>query len=99
MVDPNFLKKKVESFHSCTAQIVQCVPVRIESIDLSVYDATVYIFDLEGHPATTRAYAWASPIGCDGERRFFAVLHYPPIESPTDAVRAVVVIESDRTTK
>jgi hypothetical protein len=39
-------------------------------------EGTVHVFDLEGHPRATRAYAWSHLVGETGERRrFFAVLH------------------------
>jgi hypothetical protein len=43
--------------------------------------------------AAKRAYAWSSPIEGSDKRRFFAVLHVPPITSPLDAVRAAIVAE------
>ena len=39
-----------------------------------------------------RAYAWSYERP-DGKRRFFAVLHMPPVASPRDAVRAAIVAE------
>ena len=49
--------------------------------------------DLTGHPKATRAYAWSSPIEGSDKRRFFAVLHIPPVTSPMEAVRAAIVTE------
>src|SRR5260370_32791773 len=57
-------------------------------------EGVVHVFDLEGHPKATRAYAWSSPIeGSDNKRRFYAVLHLGGIRSPLDAVRAAIVAE------
>jgi hypothetical protein len=53
----------------------------------------VHVFELEGHPMATRAYAWSSPIGASTKRRFFAVLHTDKINSPFEAVRAAIVQE------
>ena len=47
----------------------------------------------EGHPRATRAYAWSSPIEGSTKRRFFAVLHIPPVTSAVEAVRAAIVAE------
>jgi hypothetical protein len=58
-----------------------------------VWEGVVHVFDLEGHPKAPRAYAWSSPIEGSTKRRFFAVLHIPPIVSPLDAVRAEIVAE------
>jgi hypothetical protein len=54
---------------------------------------TVHVFDLEGHPKATRAYAWLSPIEGSDKRPFYAVLHLGGIRSPLDAVRAAIVAE------
>jgi hypothetical protein len=54
----------------------------------------VHIFRLIGHPTAKEAYAWSSPIEGSNKRRFFAVLHLPPITSPVEAVRAAIVAES-----
>ena len=63
-----------------------------------VWDGLVYAYRLIDHPSAACAYAWSSPIEGRTERRFFAVLHIPPIASPIAAVRAAVVAEhkSDR---
>ncbi|MDQ6701903.1 MAG: hypothetical protein M3Z96_01750 [Pseudomonadota bacterium] len=58
-----------------------------------VWEGVVHVFELEGHPKATRAYAWSSPIEGSAKRRFFAVLHMGPIKSPLDAVRAAIVAE------
>jgi hypothetical protein len=58
-----------------------------------VWEGTVHVFDLEGHPETTRAHAWSSPIEGSDNRRFYAVLHLGGIRSPLDAVRAGIVAE------
>jgi len=58
-----------------------------------IWEGVVHVFDLAGNPKATRAYAWSSPIEGSTKRRFFAVLHIPPITSPVDAVRAAIVAE------
>jgi hypothetical protein len=88
-VDPDDLKRAVESEHGCIAVLAQSVPVRERFGNQSVWDGIVHIFDLEGHSTAKRAYAWSSLQG-EGERRFVTVLHLPPITSPKEAVRAVV---------
>jgi hypothetical protein len=57
----------------------------------AVWEGIVHDFDLEGHPTATRAYAWSSPIEGSDKRRFYAVVHVPPVSSPADAVRAATV--------
>ena len=46
------------------------------------------------HPTATRTYAWSSAIEGSTKRRFFAVLHQPPVDSPQAAVRAAIVAEN-----
>jgi hypothetical protein len=53
----------------------------------------VHVFDLDGHPKATRAYAWSSPIEGSDKRRFFAVLHLGPVTGPVEAVRVAIVAE------
>jgi hypothetical protein len=71
----------------------QSVPVRETFEGKTVWEGVVHVFDLAGHPTTTRAYAWSSPIEGSTKRRFFAVLHTARISSPLEAVRAAIVAE------
>ena len=91
-VDSTELKRAVESQHGGTATLVQSVPIREEHGGQTVWDGTVHVFDLAGHSKATRAYAWSYELP-DGKRRFFAVLHVPPITGPREAVRAAIVVE------
>lgn len=50
-------------------------------------------FELTDHPNATRAYAWSSPIEGSDKRRFFALLHVPPLTLPVEAVRVAIVAE------
>jgi len=86
------LKRAVESQHGGTATFVQSVPIREEHEGKAVWDGMVAVFDLAGHPTAKRAYAWSYELP-DGKRRFFAVLHVPPITGPREAVQAAIVAE------
>lgn len=88
------LKQAVESQHGGTATFVQSVPIREMHGEQLVWEGTVHIFDLEGHPKTTRAYAWSHAIDGNSKRKFFAVLGIPPITGPREAVRAAIVAEA-----
>lgn len=83
----------VEAMHSSRATLAQSVSVREAFQGQPVWEGTVHVFDLEGHPSATRAYAWSSPIEGSDKRRFYAVLHLGGIRSPLDAVRAAIVAE------
>ena len=87
------LKLAIERIHGGTAHLARVVPVKESFHDQPVWDGTVHVFNLEGHPSATLAYAWSSPIKGSDNRRFFAVLHLGGIRSPLDAVRAAIVAE------
>jgi hypothetical protein len=92
-VDGSELGQAVERMHHCSAQLARSVPVKETHRGATVWEGVVHVFDLEGHPTATRAYAWSSPIEGSDKRRFFAVLHLPPVTSPVEAVRAAIVAE------
>src|ERR1700690_1335975 len=90
-IDANELKRTVEEQHACTATVFQSVPIMETFGGNTVWRGVVHVFSLKGHPTAKRAYAWSSPIEGSDKRRFFAVLHAPPISSPVEAVRAAIV--------
>jgi hypothetical protein len=92
-VAPDQLQEAVESMHHCSARLIQSLPVIERFEGAVVWKGVVHVFDLTGHPKANRAYAWSSPIEGSEKRRFFAVLHQPPITSPVEAVRAAIVAE------
>jgi hypothetical protein len=87
------LKQAVEGQHGGTATLVDVLPVKEVFDGKTVWEGVVHVFDLEGHPKATRAYAWSSPVERSDRRRFYAVLHLGGIRSPLDAVRAAIVAE------
>ena len=93
MADLGELKTAIERMHGGTATLAQSVPVRETFEGKTVWEGVVHVFDLAGHPTATRAYAWSSPVEGSAKRRFFAVLHQPPVDSPAAAVRAAIVAE------
>jgi hypothetical protein len=92
-VSPDRLKQAVESQHGGTATFVQSVPIHEEHKGQTVWNGAVHVYDLADSPSgATRAYAWSYSLP-DGKRKFFAVLHVPPIVGPREAVRAAIVVE------
>ena len=85
------IKAAVEGMHSCRASYRELVHVREEYKGQPVWEGDVYVFTLEGHPTASTCYAWSSPVEGSDRRRFFAVLHHPPVDSPQKAVRASIV--------
>lgn len=93
-VAPSELKKAVESQHGGFAHYVQSVPLTERHGDQTVWNGTVAVFDLKSSPSgCNRAYARSYETE-GGKRRFFAVLHIPPVDSPVAAVRAAIVAEA-----
>lgn len=79
--------------HGGAATHVDSVPVKETFQDKTVWEGVVEVFDLEGNPKATRAYAWSSPIEGSAKHRFYAVLHLGGVRSPVDAVRVAIVAE------
>ena len=92
-VSESELRDAIECQHGGKARFVEAVPVSETFQGQPVWQGTVHVFDLEGHPKATRAYAWSSPVEGSDRRRFYTVLHVPPITSPEAAVRAAIVQE------
>jgi hypothetical protein len=84
----------IRRLHGVKAKHVESVPIKEIFQGQTVWDGTVEVFDISGHPKTNRIYAWihdtddpASP------RRHVTVLHVPPVISPRSAVKAAIVQE------
>jgi hypothetical protein len=92
-VSADQLQRAIEDQHGGRAALVDVLPVKELFQGKVVWEGIVHVFDLEGHPKATRAYAWSSPIEGSDKRRFYAVLHLGGIRSPLDAVRAAIVAE------
>ena len=92
-MDPD-LKTAIERLHECKASFIEDVIVIEKFRTETVWAGTVSVYNLEGHPKATRAYAWSSPIEGSTKRRYYAVLHIPPVDSPEKAVRASIVRDS-----
>lgn len=91
MVDAQILKDAIEHQHGGTALHVESAPIKETFQGQTVWEGVVEVFDLEGNPKATRAYAWSSPIEGSDKQRIYAVLHLGGIRSPQDAVRAAIV--------
>lgn len=86
------LKKAVEALHGCEANYLSSEHVR-ESLGAAlVWDGAVSIFGLTAHPVATMCYAWSAEEPGSKQQSFYAVLHYAPIESARDAVRASLAL-------
>jgi len=86
------LQGAILKLHGAQAEHVESVPVREMFQGQVVWDGTVEVFDLTGHATASRAYAWSHEADSGG-RRFVAVLHVPPVDTPLKALRAALVAE------
>jgi hypothetical protein len=92
-VEADQLRDAVQNMHGGIATLAQSVPVRETFEGKTVWEGVVHVFDLAGHPTTTRAYAWPFPAEGSDQLRIVAVLHTARINSPLEAVRAAIVAE------
>jgi len=82
------LSEAVASLHGCNCSHSGTSRV-IEFYDgQKVFDGDVETFTLSGHPKASEAFAWAFHNGT--QPQYLAVLKVPPIENPSDAVRAAI---------
>ena len=87
------LREAVEHLHGVPATFVKAVEVDERFNGEIVWQGTVKVFALTGHPSgATRAYAWS--FRTEGtRRRFKAVLGVPPVDSAVMAVRAAILAD------
>jgi len=83
----------VEGQHGCRATLSRVAPVQEEHDGEVIWYGMVLVFDLIDHPSASIAYAWSDPVPGSDRRRFYAVLHAGPVDSPETAVRAAIVSE------
>jgi len=86
-------KRTVERLHNCKATCLEDIVVVERFGGGTVWKGIVHVFKIEGHHQTNKCYAWSSPIEGSTKRRFYAVLHVPPIDSAAKAV--IASIEKD----
>ena len=67
------------------------MPVKDEVDGRTTWEDIVHVFDLIDRPESNKCYAWSSPIEGSEKRKFYAVLHIPPVHSPERAIRASII--------
>lgn len=85
------LRQGVEGLHNCSASFRESVSVKEDFQGHTVWEGVVQVFDLTDHLDADKCYAWSSPIEGSRKRKFYAVLHIPPVDSPEKAVRASII--------
>ena len=88
------LKKAILDLHGCDSAWIEAVPVTETFEGQTVWDGIVQVFDLINHPTASRCYAWSHAVEDSENRRFVAVLHQGPVDSPKKAVRAAIIQEN-----
>lgn len=81
----------IRNLHGCAATYRETVRVVERWEGKTAWEGDVLVFDLQGHPTATRAYAWSALVDDEGKRDFYAVLHAGKVVSPETAVRAAIV--------
>jgi hypothetical protein len=94
-VAPEELARAIKHLHGADATWVEEVPIKVTHEGKVLWQGVVQVFDLNGHYEATRCYAWSHPVEGTNRRRFSAVLHKTPVDSPAAAVRAAIVIENE----
>lgn len=88
------LRDVIKYLHGGEATHIASVPVKEMHEGQTVWEGIVEVFDLKGHPAANRVYAWAHELNNPGRPdRHVAVLHIGPVTSPETAVRAAIMQE------
>jgi hypothetical protein len=84
------LQDAIRDLHGCESKHLRTVRVREKGpTGKTVWRGEVEVFSLVRHPKAMKAYAW-SEATIAGKRRFFAVLHIPPVDSPAKALQGSI---------
>lgn len=88
------LQAVIRKLHGVHSTHVKSVPVTEQFNGNVVWDGIVEVFELQGHPKATHAYAWTHETD-DPKRpkRSVTVLKIPPAVSPETAVRVAIMQE------
>jgi hypothetical protein len=92
MSDVQRLRKVIRDLHGVESSHLRSERVREELRGETLWEGTVEVFALKGHPKAGLAYGWSRATD-EGGRRYIAVLGVHPIKSALDAVRVHLVAE------
>jgi hypothetical protein len=87
------IEKAILDLHGCKSKWIESVPVKETFKGQTVWEGNVEVFELIDHPTAKKCYAWSYLVDKSGKRRFIAVLHRGPIDSPKKAVRGAIVAD------
>jgi len=89
----NTLIQAIYNLHNCDATWIESVPIKETFKGYTVWEGAVQVFDLIDHPTAKRCYAWSYEKEGSKKRKYIAVLHQGPVDSPQKAVQAAIVSE------
>jgi hypothetical protein len=89
------LQQAIRDLHGLDSEHVESVPVHETFQGKTVWQGTVDVFRVRGHPQAERAYAWSYEAE-NGEIRHVVALGVPPINSADDAVKASVMAHIEK---
>jgi hypothetical protein len=85
------LRDAIRHLHGIDSRWVESVDVHEKTpTGATVWEGSVQVFDLIGHPQAKRAYAWSYATD-GGKRKFIAVLGLGPVVDARTAVQASIV--------
>lgn len=88
------LQHVIRNLHGAESTHHASVPIKEVWDGQTVWEGTVEVFRLHGHPETDTAYAWSHETDDpENPKRHVTVLHLHPALSPLDAVRVAIVQE------
>lgn len=88
------LQMVIHQLHGCDSRHLESVPVQEVFRGQTIWQGTVEVFSITGHPKAKRCFAWSHKAGKDDQdERFVAVLEIPPVESPETAVKVAIAAE------
>jgi hypothetical protein len=91
------LAAAITQLHHCGTIYRETVPVNEIFEGQTVWKGEVEVFDLTGHPTTSRAYAWSRRDEVrDETERYVTVLELAPVTSPLTAVRAAIMADAKK---
>ena len=92
-LSPEELARHVERLQGAPARFLEAVEVKETHEGRTVWEGTVKVFALAGHPSgAALAYAWSYPTE-GGKRRFVSVLGVSPVDDAAMAVRTVILAQ------
>lgn len=88
------LRDVIRRLHGVESSHIETVPVKEVFGGQTVWDGSVEVFKLHGHPKANRVYAWAHDTDDPTHpRRHVTVLHIGAVTSAAMAVKAAILEE------